>query len=190
MRRVVTGIVLGAVLTMGWTPAGATDQTIAGTIHIIKTGKLAKVVCAGVSITLPSDPTVGGASLRIKDTGGASLTNTYGLPAANWKGLGNPAGSKGFKYKGTKTPGDPCVVVLVKTNLMKGVCKGADVTTATPAFSGASAVTLTSGTDRICAQFGGTTVKNVAGSLKRKTAPAPGTCASPSGAFLDAASLF
>jgi hypothetical protein len=189
MRRVVTGIVLGAVLAIGSSPARAADQMIPGNICIIKTGKLAKFVSTG-SFTLPDDPTTGGATMRIKDTGGASPTNTYALPAANWKGLGNPAGSKGFKYKGTKTPGDPCLVVMLKTNLVKAVCKGSDVTTATPAFTGNAAIRIASGPDNVCAEFGGQTVKNSAGNFKRKQAPAPATCASPSGAFLDAAAPF
>ena len=189
MRGLVRGVALGVVLGLGAGVAGAADQTIPGKIHIIKTGKLAKLVATG-SFTLPDDPTSGGASLRIKDMGGASPTNTYNLAAAKWKGLGNPAGSKGYKYKGSGTPGDPCLVVMLKTNLVKFVCKGADVTAATPAFTGDSAITITSGPDNICAQFGGQTVKNVAGQLKRKGAPAPGACASPSGAFLDDAAPF
>ena len=122
MRGRVRGMALGAVMALGAGVAGAADQTIPGNIHIVKTGKLAKFVSTG-SFTLPDDPTSGGASLRIKDTGGASPPNTYNLPAANWKGLGNPAGSKGYKYKGTKTPGDPCLVVMLKTNLVKACAR-------------------------------------------------------------------
>jgi hypothetical protein len=41
---------------------------------------------------------------------------------------------------------------------------------------------------RYCGEFGGTEIKNDSRLLKRKDAPAPASCASPSGAFVDASS--
>ena len=52
-----------------------------------------------------------------------------------WKALGNPPGSKGYKYKGAASPGDPCKVVLLKGTVIKAVCKGAGITL-TPPFTG------------------------------------------------------
>ena len=157
------------------------DALIPGKKVLVKPGKIAKVLSKG-TFTFPSamnDPTVEGGSIRIFDTifGGAG-DNTYPLAAAGWKGLGNPPGSKGFKYKGAGTPADPCKVVLVKDTTIKAVCKGSGVTLTTP-FDGDVGVILTLGTDskRYCATFGGTTQKNDVKLTKRKDALPAGTCA-------------
>jgi hypothetical protein len=162
-------------------PAGATDYTIAGKIHIIKDAKLNKMVAPG-SYTIPtplgpSDPTVAGGTLTVVDTGDSNGFSTT-LAAAGWTGLGNPAGSKGYKYKGAGAGSDPCKIVLVKATIIKFVCK--DDQALDPPLAATSAITLALGTDNYCAEFGGTEVKNVAGLLKRKDAPAPASCASAS----------
>ena len=159
-------------------PAGATDYTIAGKIHIIKDAKLNKMVAPG-SYTIPtplgpSDPTVAGGTLTVVDTGDSNGFSTT-LVAAGWTGLGNPAGSKGYKYKGAGAGSDPCKIVLVKATIIKFVCK--DDQALDPPLAATSAITLALGTDNYCAEFGGTEVKNVAGLLKRKDAPAPASCA-------------
>jgi hypothetical protein len=130
------------------------------------------------------DPTTagaggGGAQLDVFDTTlpGAG-SDTFTLPAAGWKGLGNPAGSKGYRYKGAGSPGDACRVVLVKSKVVKGVCKGTDVTL-TPPVAGEVAVVLSLGAtsaERYCAQFGGTTLKNDTSLVKRKDAAEPAAC--------------
>jgi hypothetical protein len=106
---------------------------------------------------------------------------------STWTGLGNPAGSAGYKYKGTRQPGDPCPVVLIKTTVLKAVCRGDDVSLSVP-FGGDAAVVFKpeffDGAKRYCARFGGTQVKNDANVFKRKDAAAPSIC-SPGGAFLD-----
>jgi hypothetical protein len=168
--------------------AHATDALIPGKILIVKPGTLAKVVAKG-TFTLPSggdNPTVAGGSLEIRDLGDMFNDDTYSLPSGGWKGLGNPPGSNGYKYKGAGTVSDPCKVALIKTNIVKAVCRGAGVTLTTPVSSQPVAVKLSSGTGAsYCAGFGGTEVKNTATILKRKDAPAPGDCFSPSGAFVD-----
>lgn len=169
-----------------------------GRVAIVKPGSLAKFVAkppTGGVFPLPgtSDPTVGGASLRILDTGTTAGDETYPLPTQpaplGWKGLGNPSGSKGFKYKGTGLTGDPCKVVLVKPAVVKAVCKGSDVGFAPP-FTGNAGFVLRMGATpiRYCTTFGGTPVKNTSTVFKRKDAPAAPCAASPSGAFLEASS--
>jgi hypothetical protein len=73
-----------------------------------------------------ADPVTEGGTLRLFDLAVSAGDNTYPLPSATpplgWKGLGNPAGSKGFKYKGAGTPSDPCKVVLLKETVIKGLC--------------------------------------------------------------------
>ena len=184
-----------ALVALCAAPALAEDHLVTGKIIIVKPGTLAKVISKG-TFTLPTAgdvPTTAGGSLLIRDLGDPMNVNTYSLPSGNWKGLGNPAGDKGYKYKGAGTPSDPCKVVLIKTNIVKAVCKGAGVTLTTPVTAPPAevAVNLSSGPGTsYCAEFGGTEVKNTSNIFKRKDAPAPSACSSPSGAFLDTTSLF
>ena len=176
-------------------PSLASDQLVPGKILIVKPGTLAKAIAKG-TFTLPAGgdvPTTAGGSLEIRDLGDPMNANTYSLPSGGWKGLGNPPGSKGYKYKGDGSVSDPCKVVLIKTNIVKAVCKGAGVTLDTPVTAPPARVAakFSSGTGTsYCAGFGGTEVKNTATILKRKDAPAPGDCFSPSGAFVDITPLF
>ncbi len=175
---------LAAMLAAGAAPAAdEPDELMPGRIVLIRTGVLAKFVAKAPSFDLPdasNNPTVEGGSLHIFDTAGPA-SDTYTLPASGWKGLGNPAGSRGHKYQGLGNVGDPCRVVLVRPKVVKAVCKGAGVQMATP-FSGDVGVVLDVGTDtkRYCAQFGGTQVRNDLALLKKKAAGAPGSCPSQS----------
>jgi hypothetical protein len=191
LRKMFVGAALVAVCA---TPALAADQLIPGKLIIVKPSKLAKVLAKG-TFTLPTgadDPTLAGASLLIKDLGDPMNANTYSLPAAGWKGLGNPPGDKGFKYKGAGSGSDPCKVVLVKPKLVKAVCKGVGVTLTTPVTTPPAevAVNLSVGTGTsYCAEFGGTEIRNTANVMKRQDSTAPSACSSPSGAFLETDSL-
>jgi len=193
LRKMFVGAALVAVCA---TPALAADQLIPGKIIIVKPGSLAKVISKG-AFTLPTgadDPTTAGGSLLIKDLGDPMNSNTYSLPSSGWKGLGNPAGSKGFKYKGDGSASDPCKVVLIKTKIVKAVCKGTGVTLTTPVTAPPAevAINLSVGTGTsYCAEFGGTEIKNTSTILKRKDATTlPSACSSPSGAFLNTDLLF
>src|SRR5262245_64158564 len=86
----------------------AVDVPIPAKVVLVKPAKLAKFVAKSSSGFVlpapmsPEDPTAVGAELRFFDTdtpGAGSATFTLG--AAGWTGLGNPAGSKGYKYKRT-----------------------------------------------------------------------------------------
>lgn len=172
---------LAAALAVG--AARAADNSVPGKITILKPGKLAKGIFKPVSpatFPLDGDPTTGPAALEVFDTttpgAGAVL---YNLPAAGWKGLGNPAGAKGYKYKGAGTPTDPCKVVLVKQQIVKFVCKGSGITLTPPVAGELAAVLTTQPGSRYCASFGGTDVKNETDLVKRKDAPAPGACPAP-----------
>ena len=151
-----------------------------GRILIIKPGFLAKFVTrpvTGDTFALPAaDPMTVGGALRIFDLATTAGDFTYNLPSgAAWKGLGSPAGSKGYKYKGAGTPDDPCKVILIKETLIKGVCRY--VAPWTPPFDGDIGVVLSLGTtDRYCAQFGGDESRNDATLTRRRNAPAPGAC--------------
>jgi hypothetical protein len=188
MIRIPGAAILGLVTILSVGSALAADEPdelMPGRIVFIRTGLLAKFIAkATTSFDLPdanNAPTAEGASLAVFDTGGPA-SDTYPLPAGGWKGLGSPAGSKGYKYKGLGSISDPCRVVLVKSNIVKAVCKGAGITVATP-FTGDVGIKLAVGTDtkNYCALFGGTQTRNDAAMLKKKSAPAPGACPTPGG---------
>jgi len=155
-------------------------------INIIKDTKLTKMVAKPVrTFTVPAplssgDPTLTGGSLAVADTGDSNgFFTALPVQAAplGWKGLGNPAGSSGYKYKGTGTGGDPCKIVLVKETVIKFVCK--DDQLLNPPLTGNSSIRLQLGADQnYCAEFGGTEVKNVTGLFKHKDAPPPASCLS------------
>ena len=158
------------------------DELIPGKILVIKAGKIAKFVAKPTTgeFAMPdivnNNPTIEGGEVRFFDTtipGGGDIT--YSLPAGGWTGIGNPAGSKGYKFKGGA---GTCKVVILKPKVIKAVCK--ENVTFTNPFSdpGTVGVILTAGTDskRYCAEYGGEQKKNDTTLLKRKGAPAPGMC--------------
>jgi hypothetical protein len=159
---------------------------IPGRIALIKSGIIAKFLAKpdgpGGAFPLPTaDPVTEGGTLRFFDFAAGAGDDVYPLasatPPLGWRGLGNPAGSKGYKYKGAGTPSDPCTVVLVKETVIKGICKGSGITV-TPPFTGDVGIILSVGmADRYCAQFDDSDeVRNDATLTKRKNAPAPGAC--------------
>jgi len=160
------------------------DELVPGRIVIIKNAKLAKFVAkppTGATFDLPDGtnaPTAEGGLLEVFDNDPfRPVSADFALPSSGWKGLGNPAGSKGYKYSGVGSPSDPCRVVLVKERVVKAVCKGTGVTLPTP-FTGQVGIVLTVGTDskRYCAIFGGDETKNDSTLLKRKEALSPSAC--------------
>jgi hypothetical protein len=175
---------------------GAVDYTIPGRIAVVKTVKIAKFVAKPGPFTLPApggshDPQLHGAELSVFDTGASGGAVLYTLPAAGWRGLGSPTGSRGYKYRGSLANDPTCTIVFINDKVIKGVCKGAGVTL-TPPFAGDEAIILgvpagtggigvPAGTSavRYCAQFGGTTSRNDIRGLKRKRATAPPACAPP-----------
>ena len=139
---------------------------------------LAQFVSRPDAAPLPTiDVVATGGTLRVFDTGTTAGDDTYALPAGSrWKGLGNPPGSKGYKYRGAGDTGDPCKLVLVKEKIVKATCKGSGVTLRPP-FTGDVGIVLSFGTsERYCARFGGDDVRNDATLTRRRNAPAPGAC--------------
>jgi hypothetical protein len=175
-------VALGCLLALAVAPAAANDEPdelMPGRIVFIREGRFAKFIAkppTGMSFDLPdatNDPTSEGAELQIFDTDPFHpVHNDYLLAPSGWKALGNPAGSRGYKYTGV----GPCRV-LVKATILKAVCKGAGVTLSAP-FSLDVGVVLKVGTDskRYCAIFGGEPARNDGTILRRKNAPAPGAC--------------
>jgi hypothetical protein len=172
-----------AVLMLFCATVNAVDTLLPGKVLIVKEGVLTRMVArpvGGTSLPTPGsagDPTTAGGTLTVSDSvDGNGLAAV--LPASGWTGLGNPPGDKGYRYKGAGTPADPCKIVIVKESVVKLVCKSDGALN--PPVGGTAGVVLSLGPDAYCAEFGGTTIRNVAGLLKRKDAPAPPSCPVPS----------
>jgi hypothetical protein len=190
----VSRTVLLAIVFALWAAAArGEDVTVPGIVTVVKPQSLAKFVSkSGLSpFALPApgsghDPTLAGAVLRIFDTDDPGAGDvSFPLDASGWEGLGNPAGSAGYKYRGKDDAVDPdpqgtCKVVLLKKKVIKGVCKSPAVALAPP-FAASEGVRLgiTAGTVslRYCATFGGAEKRNDTTLMKRKGAPAPLECA-------------
>jgi hypothetical protein len=164
-------------------PARATDLLMPGVITIVKDTKLFKVVAKPTSGTflIPGpgsggDPLLNDGALSVFDTDGSgSLSDT--LAGGAWAGLGNPPGISGYKYKNVLAPtGGAAKIIIVKPAVVKIIAK--DDGSINGPVGGNVGIILSIGTtpDRLCAEFGGSTVKNEAGLVKRKAAPAPGAC--------------
>src|SRR5262245_15920506 len=166
--------------------ARATDLLMPGKITIVKNTKLFKVVAKPLSgtFTIPApgsggDPLLGGGDLNVFDTGGPG-TLADGLAAGTWTGLGNPPGITGYKYTNTAAPtGGAAKIIIVKGAVVKIIAK--DDGTMNGPVTGNVSIDLSLGTtpDHLCAEFGGTTIKNETDLVKRKDAPAPGACPVP-----------
>jgi hypothetical protein len=180
----------GLVLALAAGAADAADVMVPGKVATVKPGRLfrflarARTAHGAAPFPLPAaNPTVEGATLRVYDTGGAAGFIDFQLPAAKWTGLGNPAGSRGWRYRGDGTPADPCTAVVVTTRQVRALCRGTGITF-TPPFQANLGIALyvgASGATRYCADFGGTPVKNTPVEFLRRQAPEPLACACPSG---------
>lgn len=166
-------VLLGAASLAFPATALAVDITLPAKVHLVKvdknTGeaKLARVVnkpaVKGTTFDIPvpgggSDPTQTGGTLRFCKLAEPEAECTpIDLPAAGWTGLGNPAGSKGYKYKGAGSLADPCKIVLIKPKVIRAVCKGPGAVDAPDPFAlpvGPDGVgfELVVGADRYCAE--------------------------------------
>ena len=175
-------VLLTAALSSG--PARAADEGMPGKLILLKPGRMAKFIAkpaSGDTFALPSgasSPLTGGGQLRFfKGTRADTFELPVQPPRLGWKGLGNPPGQKGFKYKGAGTTSDPCKSVLIKEKIVKGICKGSSIKLDPPA-TGDVGILLTVGSTPMTylALWGGDDVKNTAEQLKRKDAPVPPAC--------------
>ena len=69
------------------------------------------------------DPRTAGATFMLRNPS-TGESQSFALPAQNWKGLGNPAGSKGYLYKDRKQEAGACIKVLLKEGKLRAICKG------------------------------------------------------------------
>src|SRR5262245_12144342 len=209
MRKVITSIaIVGALVRCGGFAGGANQALIGKKLLMKNNADPSKnktvILIKDANVNAPaSQPTTGTICIV-----GTPLTNSSTLDASDdadpgqWKTIGG-----GFKYSGgAGGPNDPCKVVLIKdAKLVKAVCKGTDVDFDVD-LGGPVNVAVVAGGEKYCVAFGdpmdpgGCTEAKDGSDSKTylsKNCTAVGNCAafggtacSPSGAFLDAASLF
>lgn len=171
MKTLYFGIVAATASFAFATSAIAVDIPVPAKAQVIKqdkkagfVAKLGKIVnkpaVKGTTFPMPSaDPTAVGATLRFFKHGSTVASPDVSLPAGGWSGLGNPAGSKGWKYKGAGAGADPCKIVLIKEKVIKAVCKGPGAFDSPAPYSlpiggGSARWELVVGPDRYCAESG------------------------------------
>jgi hypothetical protein len=195
MDRAIAITLLASTLLMTATSALADDpdELMPCKVVIVKAppaaggNGLTKFVCRG-SFGLPSTFPNGGLWIDANEVPpGTGGIGSAGLGIC--QGLGNPAGSKGYKCA---LPPD---VALVKTNVVKAVIHG-DIPVGSwgrvHPFTADLAVkihSMGSVVKRYCGRFPvSSALRNDDTQFKAKDAPAPAAC-SPSGAFLDAPAM-
>jgi hypothetical protein len=132
-----------------------------------------------------SDPRLAGASFVLRNPLSGE-TETFNLPAARWKALGHPPGSKGYRYRDSDQIEGPCKSAMIKGGTLKLLCKGATVSfDLNEPSQGALAIRFVSGEVGYCAGFGGTiksdtqAAVDVAAAFRAVNAPAPAMCEVP-----------
>jgi len=176
--------------------ANAFSEPIGTKISLIKPGKLYKIVSKPATpFPIPPDgaqagnPAALGGSVTVT-ANNTSLTCTLAAQAYNgtegWKGLDNPAGSKGWKYLNKLAPGGgiagACKLVLIKEKVIKVLAKGTGgLLVLGGGLNSDVSMDLSAEGDVYCAlALAGTHFKEIAGSLlKMKNQPAPTECPEP-----------
>ena len=128
------------------------------------------------------DPRVVGATLEVTaGNPGDGSSGVITLPAGSWVGLGNPEGSRGYRFSDLRRSAGIRSVTL-KSGMRGGslviVGGGSDWPYVVTHAQGTVDVRLTLGGDVYCARFGTFRV-NTAGKVKAKQAPAPASCNEP-----------
>lgn len=128
----------------------------------------------------PHDPSLAGATVRLLN-GSTSEEAVFSLPAGpSWKALGNPAGTKGYRYR-DKTGAGPCTSLVFKPGKKAKVsCKAANGPigfTLDEASQGSLALSIRLGAFAPqCARFGGFVITDAPGQFKAKAAPGDTDC--------------
>jgi hypothetical protein len=195
LRLLATSFAIAAPLTALAIdyPIPAKTQLLRQDINAGFIAKRAKIVNkpASGAFTMPSQsPATIGATLRFFKAGSPGPWTQINLPAAQWVGLGNPAGSKGYRYRGFGTVADPCVSVQIRPKVIKATCRGAGAFDAPTPYSlpvdtsgtNGAAFELVVGTDRYCALSGISTLAQIKrndgpkGIFKAIRAGSPASC--------------
>jgi hypothetical protein len=199
---------MALILGMSGAPALAADTTVTGRKLLIKDftrpGQADRKVIfqSRDPIVVPAapgsagDPTLNGGSLDVRNTAGSGESMTLALPAGNWL-----LRSGYYLYREVvKNPPthEYKIKVIVRSGQVRGLVRdgrGSLISyTLDEPTQGSVGVRVATGADRYCLDFGGEVRADLSedlgdgvyrGRFAAKDAPAPGTCGSPSGAFLD-----
>jgi Tol biopolymer transport system component len=130
-----------------------------------------------------ADPTLSGATLTVYNPNSAEQ-QSFALPASGWQPVGDPPGSKGYKYKDGAQANGPCKKALIKPGkLVKAVCLGAQISfTLDEPSQGRLALKLATGSASAiqCADYLAPHIStDTTGLFTAKNAPAPATCPVP-----------
>ena len=190
-RAALTALMLAGLVATGTAEATAAEKPIGGKLLKMKTDKepskhlvLFKAV-KELAIAGIGDPT-NGATLLIRWNSGATAgrTEAIELDPALWKGLGNPPGSKGWKYTDKAAARGGVKVLLIKPGakggILKILAKGDGFPWDLPGAIDDASVDLWLDDDQYCAAFepgNGDVKKNDPdGFLLVKDFAAPGNC--------------
>ena len=182
--------VLSSLLVLSFVagPAQAHDQSFA-----IEGGKLSISTKAGptkakfnfkvskqITIAPLHDPGAVGSSVLVRGTGDSGLdqgkTTRISLDESLWKGLGKPAGVKGYKYIDKSGSRGGITKVTYKLGQLNITAKGANWQWDPLGPQDETWVHFFVEEEAYCARFGGIITSNEAGSIKAKKAPSPVTC--------------
>ena len=116
-------LLLGPISLPSSFAADEPDELMPGRSLLIREDRLVRFVAtpAAGPFDLPdagNAPTGVGAFLWLMDLGTAFEQTYFSLPAANWTRVGN-----GYRYVGSRTPSDPCRVVVVRGTAVKALCR-------------------------------------------------------------------
>ena len=187
MRCRLRSLVLGLAAFAASTVIAA-DHPVAGDALLLKdpVGKPDKRQVSfkatrdlAIAPTTGPDPRTVGATLEITGGGGGDgATGPIGLAPNLWKGLGNPPGSKGYKYY-DKTRSTGVKQVMLKPGSKGGTLQvtggGLNWPYAVTQPQSAVSVRLQVGDDTYCASFS-TFTRNQVGKVQAKNALAPASC--------------
>lgn len=127
------------------------------------------------------DPSVAGATFRLWNPSTLEEATFFLPPGAEWKGLGKPKGTLGWKYLDKSGDHGPCVKLQVNAvKQVKVTCKGKRGVipfTLDEASQGSLAASVQFGLESPqCAEFGGLVVKDEPGIFKAKSAAPLAAC--------------
>ena len=146
MRRSLIALVASTLALSLASGAGATDVPIPGGLGLTRTdpvtgaGNLVKLVArrgrkeAPFPVPPPGGPddprAVGGSFLRCTCTGGLGsacvptpgLWTPIPLAPSGWRPIGSSGA--GWRYRGAGTAADPCRLVVVRSRLVRAICRG------------------------------------------------------------------
>ncbi len=126
-----------------------------------------------------NDPILVGATIRLWNPSTLEEAILAAPPGADWKGIGNPPGINGYKYK-DKTGVNPCKVSVRPFKNLKVTCKannGPIPFSLDEASQGGLAASVALGSaGPQCASYGGLVVRDEPGQFKAKGAPTTPSC--------------